>query len=172
MEVSMLLQLMRWLLAFWLCMASSAHAQMAPRSSLSSKDVELLRAMVPAMAASWKAKDAKGYASQFAADAEHINAYGMWWQGRSEIAEAMTFVLHKIYPSNPIAADSVTVKGLSPGVAVVQYRWQLQPYSDPDGTRYAKPWGRVTQVVIKRREGWRISHFQSTFINPAVRHIR
>jgi hypothetical protein len=64
------------------------------------------------------------------------------------------------------------VKAIGPKLAVIQYRWQLQSYSDPDGTRYEKPAGRITQIVAKRSEGWRIAHFQSTFINPAVRHTR
>src|SRR4028118_2299282 len=163
----MLLRLFRWIVLISLCFSAvPAAAQAAAVSNLSTKDVTALQAMVSAMEAAWSSRDAKAYAAQFTPDAEHINAYGMWWRGRDEIAGAMTFVLGTIYPTNPIVADQVSVKGIGPRLAVVQYRWQLASDSDPDGTRYEKPSGRVTQGVAKGREGWRITHFQSTFINP------
>ena len=112
----------RWLAAIFLCLALPATSQVPAASSLSAKDLALLKALVPAMEAAWRSRDARAYASQFTSDAEHINAYGMWWRGRHEIAQAMAFTLEKIYPTNPLQADQVTVKGMGPGMAVVQYR--------------------------------------------------
>lgn len=139
---------------------------------LSSDDVAAITAMVPAIAAAWRTHDAAAYAAQFAPDADHINAYGMWWHGRSEIAGGIGFALTRIYPDNPIVAPDVTVQSITPTVAIVQYRWQLGSYADPDGTTYTDPQGRVSEVVTRTAEGWRIRNFQSTFINPKVPHTR
>jgi len=143
-----------------------------PPISISIHEEAALRHMVADMETAWKAHDADAYAAQFTEDAEHINAYGMWWRSRREIAEAMKFVLNRIYPDNPIAADQVSVEPLSKDIAIVQYRWRLGSYTDPDGTKHVNPQGRITQVVVKRPEGWRIRSFQSTFINPNVRQVR
>lgn len=131
-------------------------------------DIQALEAMIPAMVSAWAAKDASAYSAQFTTDAEHVNAYGMWWRGRAEIEAGIGIALTMVYPDNPIAARDVNVVMIGPDAAVVQYRWQLQPYADRDGTAYADPQGRVTQVVIRQPEGWRIKFFQSTFINPNV----
>jgi uncharacterized protein (TIGR02246 family) len=56
-------------------------------SPLSPSDEAELRAMIPAMEAAWRSHDAGAYAAQFTPDAEHVNAYGMWWRGRAEIGE-------------------------------------------------------------------------------------
>ena len=147
-------------------------AQSRPKTSLSPDEILQLKQLVVEMAQAWKRHDADAYAAQFTDDAEHINAYGMWWRGRTEIASSMKFVLNKIYPANPISADQVSVQSLAKDLAVVQYRWQLRSYTDPDGTRHENPQGRITQVVVKEPAGWRIRYFQSTFINPHVRHTR
>jgi len=104
---------------------------------LSTTDVAELENMVPAMEAAWRAGDAASYAAQFTADAEHVNAYGMWWHGRDEICNGIGFALSRIYRTNPIATSEVAIEPLSEDIAVVRHRWRLQPYSDPDGTRYA-----------------------------------
>ena len=140
--------------------------------TFSSADETTLRAMVSDMEAAWRARDAGAYAGQFTADAEHINAYGMWWRGADEIAEGISFALNVIYPDNPISARDVLVTPLDDDLAVVQYRWRLSPYADPDGTRYADPGGRVTQVLARAPGGWRIRFFQSTFINLSAPHTR
>lgn len=127
-----------------------------------------LRDMVSAMEAAWRTHDASGYAAQFTTDAEHINAYGMWWRGRGEIAGGIGFALTIVYPDNPILARDVLVTPMGQDTAVVQYHWRLGPYSDPDGAHHADPEGRIIQVVVRMAEGWRIRFFQSTFIKPAV----
>lgn len=143
-------------------LAKSPDAAVKPQIDIA------LRSMVSDMALAWKARDARAYANQFTTNAEHINAYGMWWRGRAEIEQGIRIALERVYPDNPISVDEITVRMVAPRVAVVQYRWQLQPYADPDGTKYDKPIGRVTQVVSQGKEGWRITNFQSTFVNPKV----
>ena len=138
------------------------------RKTLPPEDIATIRAMVPAMELAWQSHNAAAYAAQFVSDAEHINAYGMWWRGRTEIEQGIAFALTRIYPENPISASEVTVSGVSHDAAVVQYRWRLSPYSDPDGTAYSNPQGRVTELVVRTPVGWRIRTFQSTFINSNV----
>ena len=139
---------------------------------LSPDDVASIKAMVPAMEVAWRTHDAAAYAGQFLPDAEHINAYGMWWRGRDEIEQGIGFALTRVYPDNPIAATDVTVSGLSRTIAVVQYRWRLRSYVDRDGTTYTDPQDRVTEVLVRTGDGWRIRNFQSTFINPKVPQSR
>lgn len=140
--------------------------------TFSSADEATLRGMVPDMEAAWQTGDAAAYSAQFISDADHVNAYGMWWRGRGEIAEGIGFALNVIYADNPISARDVEVTALGDDQAVVQYRWRLGPYADPDGTGYADPQGRITQVLVRTSEGWRIRFFQSTFINPNVPQSR
>ncbi|WP_161988968.1 SgcJ/EcaC family oxidoreductase [Sphingomonas glacialis] len=138
------------------------------RRMLSQDDLTAIKAMVPAMEAAWRTHDAAAYAGQFVPDAEHVNAYGMWWRGRAEVEQGIAFALSRIYPDNPIVASDASVSAVGANVAILQYRWRLKPYSDPDGTHYADPQGRVTDVVVRTDAGWRIRNFQSTFINPNV----
>ena len=152
--------------------AAAAPSRKPPPLSISIREEAALRHMVADMERAWRAPDAEASAAQFTDDAEHINACGMWWRGRREIAEAMKFVLDRIYPGNPISSDQVSVLPLTKEIAIVQYRWHLNSYADPDGTKHVNPQGRITQVVVKRPEGWRIRTFQSTFINPHVRQVR
>ena len=151
---SVLLSLLLLISAF--CPAGTAQSEAISRV-ISATDDASLRRMVVEMEHAWNA---------------HVNAYGMWWRGRREIADAMRFVLGRIYPTNPISADQVLVQPLAKNVAMVRYRWRLQSYTDPDGTRHENPQGRVTQVLVKHPEGWRIQAFQSTFINANVRQVR
>jgi uncharacterized protein (TIGR02246 family) len=150
----------------------AAAFRKTPPLTITASEEAALRHMVADMEKAWKARDADAYAAQFTDDAEHINAYGMWWRGRREIAEAMKFVLNRIYPENPITADQISIRPLAQHIAIVQYRWRLNPYADPDGTKHVRPQGRITQVVVKQPAGWRIQTFQSTFINPNVRQVR
>lgn len=148
--------------------ATHAAPAKETQTMLSPQDKAAIEAMVPAMEAAWRTHDTAAYAGQFVPDAEHINAYGMWWRGHDEIEQGITFALTRIYPDNPIVASDITVSAVAPTVAVLQYRWRLKPYSDPDGTRYTDPQGRVTDVLVRTDKGWRIRNFQSTFISPNV----
>lgn len=139
---------------------------------LSQDDLIAIKAMVPAMEAAWRTHDAAAYANQFVPDAEHVNAYGMWWRGRAEVEQGIALALNRIYPDNPIVASDASVSAVGANVAILQYRWRLKPYSDNDGTRYADPQGRVTDVLVRTDKGWRIRNFQSTFINPNVPQSR
>lgn len=159
------------LLAIGSVMPQNVAAKETP-AMLSPDDVAWIKAMIPAMETAWRNHDAAAYAGQFTPDAEHINAYGMWWRGHDEIEQGIGIALTRIYPDNPIAASDVTVSALSPAIAVVQYRWRLRSYADPDGTTYIDPQGRVTEVVVRTANGWRIRNFQSTFINPKVPQSR
>lgn len=150
----------------------AARVQPPGPPRLARSDEAQLRQMVADMESAWKRRDAAAYAAQFTSDADHVNAYGMWWRGRPEIASSMRFVLDKIYPDNPIRADQVMVQPLGRDVALVRYRWSLDSYSDPDGTRHDNPQGRISQVVVRGASGWKIQSFQSTFINRKVRQVR
>lgn len=134
------------LLAGAFVMVTAFHSVPASASkpsppTITAREEGALRHMVADMERAWKAHDADAYAAQFTDNAEHINAYGMWWRGRHEIAEAMKFVLNRIYPDNPITVDQVSVQPLTKDIAIVQYRWRLNSYEDPDGTKHVNPAG-------------------------------
>jgi uncharacterized protein (TIGR02246 family) len=141
-------------------------------SAAASSDEKHLRAMVPEMERAWARRDAKAYASQFADDADHINAHGMFWRGQQEIERGIGTALTRVYPNNPIRASDVEVQFLRPDVAVVRYRWRLDSYSTPAGRIYKDPTGRITEVVERTSTGWKIRHFQSTIVDPDVYHER
>ena len=145
-----------WLGLVGLCVASSALAA-APA------DEAKIRALQHQQAAAWNAHDIKAYASLFSPDADVVNVLGWHWRSRTELQQKLGRAFNTVFSGSRMTISAVSVEFLKSDIAVAHVRWTMQGAQSPTGSGADVPQqGIQTQVLVRRRGVWRITHFQNT----------
>ena len=122
---------------------------------------------VPArgMVAAWNAHDMKAMSEVFAPDADWINVVGMRWVGRDQIIFAHTAFHNTMFKTNQQTLVSLSTRQLSPNIAVLFMEAQQDAYMTPSGHEQPAALDRVTIVVVRGPDGWKIVHGQNTIVD-------
>ncbi len=118
-----------------------------------------------AMMAAWNAHDMKAMSEVFTLDAEWINVVGMRWVGRDQIMFAHTAFHNTMFKTNQQAVLSLTTRRLSPDIAILFMEAEQDAYMTPSGHEQAKALDRLTIVVVRRPDGWKIVQGQNTIVD-------
>ena len=70
-----------------------------------------------------------------------------------------------MFKSNQQSILSVTTRALAPNVALVSLVAEQDAYVTPSGYEQPKTLDRVTFVVVRGADGWRIVHGQNTIVD-------
>ena len=120
-------------------------------------------------AAAWNAHDSAAYAALFTADADTINVLGWHWRSRAELQTKLGRAFKSVFARSRLSIESVSVEFVKPDVAVAFVRWSMTGAQSPTTTGANAPeHGIQTQVLIRRKGEWRISHFQNTNSVPEM----
>lgn len=118
-----------------------------------------------AMMAAWNAHDMKAMSEVFTPDAEWINVVGMHWVGREQIMFAHMAFHNTMFKTNQQALVSLTTRRLSADIAVLFMEAEQDAYKTPSGHGQPKALDRLTIVVVRKPEGWKIVQGQNTIVD-------
>jgi uncharacterized protein (TIGR02246 family) len=143
----------------------STLSSMALASPVRTEDETAIREVENRQQEAWNKHDAKAYAALFTADGDCVNVVGWWWKGRAEIEQKLTAAYAFVFRESALTINEVTVRFLSPDVAVVHARWTMTGARTPQGMPVPQT-GIQTQLVQKEAGQWLIAAFQNTNALP------
>jgi uncharacterized protein (TIGR02246 family) len=160
------------LLVMALTLASGIAAQTpkgdSPRAGangLSPEDDQAVRKVVAGFEEAWNTHDMKALAKLFRDDAEWVNIVGMHWHGRDEIMVAHTAFHKTSFKNHSYRTDAVATRSVAPGVAVAVATETFGSFTTPDGQVRPKSRDRLSYVLVKGPEGWKIAHGHNVVID-------
>jgi uncharacterized protein (TIGR02246 family) len=109
--------------------------------------------------------DFKGFGDLFTEDADWINIKGMHWTGKSDLVKAHEILFKMIYPNGGYAYTNVTLRAVTPEVAVVVMLEFSPEGKSPDGAILPAGQDELSFVVLKQKDTWKITHGHNTVID-------
>jgi uncharacterized protein (TIGR02246 family) len=140
----------------------------AAKSGLSRDDDQAVRKVVAGLEETWNAHDMKALARLFREDAEWVNVVGMHWHGRGEIMAAHAAFHETIFKNHQLHMDAVETRSLGGDVAVAVVTETVDSFTTPDGQVRPKARDRLTCVLVKGPEGWKIAHGHNVVVDEAA----
>lgn len=102
----------------------------------------------------------------FTPDADFVNAYGTWWQGRAAIEAAHAATHLDVFSASTLEFEQVELRDLAPGLVLARAHWNLCGQKRRDGQSAAPRSGRLIFVLRESDGGWLIEAAQNTDIAP------
>ena len=113
----------------------------------------------------WNSHDMPAMAATLAGDADWINVVGMYWRGRDQIMFAHTAFHKGMFKTVQLDLKSVETRTLGPDAAIVLLQFVQDAYQIPAGPLQPKALDRLSLVVVRLPEGWRIIHGHNTVVD-------
>ena len=142
-------------LAVVLCACALAATARATDSS----DETAIRDNVTQMETGWNRKSGALFAKPFAEDADYVVINGMHIRGREAIDKGHQHIFDTIYKETTLSLSVERIRHLRPDVALVHARARATT-PHPEGARERE--ARLTLVMSKEKDGWKIAAFQNT----------
>ncbi|GMW03422.1 MAG: hypothetical protein AMXMBFR84_45560 [Candidatus Hydrogenedentota bacterium] len=138
---------------------------------LDKADEDAARAVVMGIEQTWNSHDMDAMGKLFREDAEWINIVGMHWVGRDAIMVAHTAFHKTSFKNCNMKTDSIELRSIADGCAVAVVTTTMDSFITPAGNVIPKGQDRLTYVLTKRSDGWRISHGHNVQVNAeAAQH--
>jgi uncharacterized protein (TIGR02246 family) len=161
-----------------LALASGVSAQTpkenSPRAGangLSKEDDQAVRKVVAGFEEAWNAHDMTAFSKLFREDAEWVNNVGMHWHGRDEITAAHTAFHATTFKNHRLHMDAVETRSLGSGVAIAVATLTGDAFTQPDGKVRPKSRYRLSYVLVKGLDGWKIAHGENVVLDEeAAKH--
>jgi uncharacterized protein (TIGR02246 family) len=144
-----------------LAIVLAACALAATAGATDSSDEAAIRDNVRQMETGWNRKSGALFARPFAEDADYVVINGMHIRGREAIDKGHQQIFDTIYKETTLSLSVEKVRYLRPDVAVVHARARATT-PHPEGARARE--ARLTLVMSKEKDGWKIAAFQNTQI--------
>jgi len=122
-------------------------------------------AIAQAFVDSWNNRELQSIAPLLTADAEFVNALGLWWRGQTEVIRGLQQM--SAYGAK-IVLDAIQVRVVAAGAAVAGASFTVSSFTGPDGQQRPEQRGVMSLFVVNQGEGWRIASGQITAVNEAV----
>ncbi len=131
----------------------------------SASDQEGIDKTLTAFGATLTAKDFDNFATLFTDDADFVNIVGMHWHGKAQIVKAHRVVFTTRYNGNPQHIVEKSEALLTPNIALVVAKIQMDDYTARDGKRMTDNFFRMTLVLEKQNGAWLIRSAENTVID-------
>lgn len=125
---------------------------------LSKEDDEGIRKTVRSNEEAWNTHDMKLLATLFREDAEFINVVGMHWRGRDAIVKAHAIFHEIMFKDCRLKTDSIETRPLGSDHAIAVWTGTQDTFTTPDGHVMPKGQFRLTLIMVKGPDGWKIAH--------------
>ncbi len=137
---------------------------MAASAALSPQDDAAVRATIAALDEAWNRQDMEGLRALFTEDAVWVRTSGNTWRGRKSI-----FINYQVTADRPsLATENIELRAVAPkvvvAVAVMKYGKQLRAPGEETPPFHV----RASFVLLRRSDGWKISHLHKVGLLPAV----
>ena len=132
-------------------------------TELSNADESALAHIVGLLEAAWNAGDGEAFAAPFAEDADFVNIRGEHARGRRAIAAGHTAIFRTIYAGSANRMTLESARLPRPPVALVRV---LATLDAPHGPLAGRHQARLTMILTREPEGWRIASLHNTLVAP------
>ena len=140
---------------------------LAQKNTAEQKAIE---AQVDAWFTSWNKHDFSDMKNYMATDCDFVNIVGMHWKGREDVQYAHQAVHQTIFKDNPLEKRAVTIRFLTPDVAVAHVVMHLmKSYITPDGSRAGDNDALATFVFVKRKSVWMVEAVENVVVNEVAK---
>ncbi len=139
--------------------AATPEAQpQAATAALSKADDEGIRKTVKDFENAWNTHDMKLLTTLFREDAEFVNVVGMHWHGRDSIVKAHAIFHEIMFKDCRLRTDSIETRPLGSEHAIAVWTGTQDTYTTPDGHIVPKGQFRLTLIMTKGPDDWKIAH--------------
>ena len=132
-----------------------------------SQDEQLVKNVVLAYQDDYNNGGFKNAASYTTKDWEHINPIGGISKGRDEVLKELQPLVQTLLPGVTLSLESITIRFLSPSVAIANVVHKSSDYEFPAGVKHQNERHMKTYVIVKKQSKWLLAPDQNTII---VRH--
>ena len=128
-------------------------------AGLSAADEAAIRALVSAYETVWNASDMDGMGKLYTANVHWVNVKGMHWRGFEEVDRAHRVFFDIMFRGVPSTLNEIeSITSVAPGVAIAVVAWNMGVFRTPDGLQAPAAVNRMTMVLRKQPDGWKIAH--------------
>ena len=136
-------------------------------------DDAAIRQVVQHMTANYTDHRFADMAAYTTPDVSWVNIVGMWWRGRPQVQLAHQQIFDSIFKGVSFKPGSLTVRAITPDVAVVNLYCQVGAFYPPDGVnRGTNKMGDnqdlLTLVMVKKKGKWLLTAGQNTAVDAAA----
>jgi uncharacterized protein (TIGR02246 family) len=156
-----------FLLSLTLLLATSrASAQASPAAA----DETAICQLVQRIATNWTNHHFADMDTYTTPDVSWVNIVGMWWRGRPAVQQAHQQIFDTIFKNVPFTLGDVTVRFITPEVAVVNVLEHVGAFYPPDGVNHGTNKAGdtddlMTLVMVKQQGHWLLTAGQNTVVD-------
>ena len=131
----------------------------ATAPSISASDQEEIRAVVMRGQEIWNRHDMKAWAERLTDEAMH-------WRGKAAVLKAHEVIHCKIFHSTEMTITDVAIRAAISDVAVAVVTLKMGEFTTPEGELRAETQDKLSLILVKCEDGWRITHGHNTVVDP------
>lgn len=142
-------------------------------AQISAADETAIRRTVQRMATNFANHRFADMATYTTPDVSWVNIVGMWWRGRPAVQQAHQQVFDTIFNGVAFKPGAVTVRGLTPDVALVNMYCYVGAFYPPDGINHGTNKegdadDLLTLVLVKKQGKWLLTAGQNTVVRASA----
>jgi uncharacterized protein (TIGR02246 family) len=146
---------------------SRAFAQLSPA------DEAAVRRTVTRLTTNFQNHHFADMAAYTTPDVSWVNIVGMWWRGRAQVQQAHQQIFDTIFKGVAFTPGRATVRGIAPGVAVVNMYCHVGAFYPPDGIDHGSNKegdddNLLTLVLVKKQGNWLLAAAQNTVVRASA----
>ena len=147
--------------------ATRAFAQMP------AADEAAIRKVVQQMTANYTDHKFSDMAAYTTPDVSWVNIVGMWWRGRPAVQMAHQQIFDTIFKGVSFKPGELTVRAVTPDVAVVNLYCHVGAFFPPDGVnrgtnKMGDDQDLLTLVMVKKQGKWLLTAGQNTVVSAGA----
>ena len=158
-------------LLFLAAFAADTPNSAAQSHALAGNEEAAIRAVVAEFAKSWNRHDMKAMHELNTNDVEWINVSGNHWRGNADVYKGHDAIHRTVFANTGMSIEGVTVRPLTPDVAVAVTTMKFGPHVSPSGQKVGELKTRASFVLIQGQGAWKVSHFHNTILDPKADEI-
>ena len=139
----------------------------AEGGAFAASDAAAIRAVIEAYQASWNASDLDAMGALYRPEIHWVNVKGMHWRGFEEVDRAHRIFFEIMFRG--VRQDLEDVESITPisaGVAIAVVKWRHGAFRTPSGHEAPELFTRMTLVMTKAADGWKIVQGCNIEIDP------
>ena len=152
-----------------LCGVVTTHAQTA-------QDEQDVRNRIDLMVADWNTHNFQNMESYTTADVEWVNIVGMYWRGLPQVKMSHQSIFDAIFKNVPFTKKEVSVRFITPDVAVTTLLCHVGAFFPPDGVdrgnnKRPETDDLLTMVFVKKNNKWLLTAGQNTVVDEYAQRV-
>jgi uncharacterized protein (TIGR02246 family) len=130
-----------------------------------------IRAVVAGYAEAWNRHDIAALADILTDDTDWINIVGMHWRGKAAVLKGHDAYQGTFFRNTALDFTDVDVRPITQDAVVAVVTIKVGDFTPPDGQPRIGTQDRLSLVLAKRSDGWRIVHGHNTVIEPGAQRF-